>query len=110
MRRRRVEAPGSTIGLRDVVVKVGDAVVAGERAPDEVDGLLVTAGLKRQHAEQIERVEMIGVPRQNLPVQTLGFVEPTALVQRQRLRKSLFRVARHMANPYSTAQVEWLSA
>jgi hypothetical protein len=100
MRGRRVEAPAPAIGFRYVVVKVRDAIVASERAPNEIDGLLVTAGLQRQHAEQIKRVEMIGMSRQDLPVQALRFIEPTALVQRQRLRKSLFRLARHRVNPF----------
>jgi hypothetical protein len=101
MRGCRIQLTRSPVGFRDVVMEVGDAIVSRERAREEVDRLLVSLALQREDAEQVERVEMIGTSGENLPIQALGFRKLTALMQRQRLRKSLLNVSRHGVNPYS---------
>ncbi len=48
---------------------------------DELLGRCVVAGLVREHAQQMERLRIARILRENLPVQRLGLRELAGLVQ-----------------------------
>jgi hypothetical protein len=55
----------------------------GERPSDQVDGGVGMAALRRDHAEKMQALDVVGIGRADLPVQGLGLGEPAGLVMRE---------------------------
>src|SRR5579883_3650318 len=52
-------------------------------ATDQVDGDVMAADLRGDHAEQMQRVGMIGLPGERLAIVRLGLGEPARLMMRE---------------------------
>ncbi len=76
-----------TIRSSQVVVEGGRGPVQPDRPLDALDGGLVLARLRSNHAEKMERIGMIRLDRENLPIDLLGSLQPTALMVLDRNRQ-----------------------
>ena len=76
-------------------MKESRAASQGDRPSNVFDGDLVLADLGRNHAEKMERVGLIRLDGENLPVDLLGGLQPAALMVLDRNRQK-FRSCRHL--------------
>ena len=65
---------------REVSVNAGNRIVDRHRPRHQLDGGGVVTALSRDEPEQLQRVELLRVDRQHLPVQRLGLLKPPRLV------------------------------
>jgi hypothetical protein len=96
----------------EVVMRLGEARRQAERLADQLAGDLEPAELVGQHAAQIERVDMVGLRRQDLAVDRLGGGQPAGammierglqrLCGRGRRRRSAHRGQRRSLTPSLT--------
>ncbi len=63
------------VGFAEIAVKQRVAVVALDGGLDTLARVLGTAFLQRDHAEQVKRVRVFRLNRQDLPVNSLGGIE-----------------------------------
>ena len=85
-----------------------------DRAGEEVHGGVGSSGLLRDEAEPVERVGMLRVHREHLPIARFGLGDPPRLVVAQRIGEKSVGVAgwlrparrrRRRAPPFLTAQL-----
>jgi hypothetical protein len=72
--------------VAEVAVRAGVLRIDGQRLRDQVGGGLRMAGLERQHAQPVQRVEVARRTPQHLAVDRLGLRDAAAVMQRLRLR------------------------
>jgi hypothetical protein len=87
MRGGFVQPAQCAIGKADIIVKVWHALVERQRLADQVDRDIAAAGLMRQHAEQMQGVDMLRIGRQRLAIMLLRLLQPAGLMRPQRGRK-----------------------
>ena len=87
MRGGFVEPAERPVGEADIVVEVRHPLVQRQRLADQLDRGVAAADLVGEHAEQVQRVDMLGVGRQHLAVMLLGLLHPPGLMRAQRGRK-----------------------
>jgi hypothetical protein len=82
----------------------GVARIQFERVLDDLDRVLKMAGLKGDHAQMMDRLGVLGIQIDDLPVGDLGLAESAALMQLDGLREercNLSSGVRHQKNPWS---------
>jgi hypothetical protein len=65
-------------------VRIGMFRLEGQGPPDQVDGGVAAACLRRYHTEKMQAVDVIGIECTDLPVKGLGLGQPAGLVMRER--------------------------
>ena len=90
--------------------------ISGERSADQLDRPIWMPEFERNHAQQVQGVDIVGRLLQRLAAELLGLVQPTGLVV-SRCRDNLCRgrslapsrgaVAAHVAVPTCCAELDY---
>jgi hypothetical protein len=76
-------------------VEIRNAIIAGDGLADQVDRGLVVPGLMSDDPKKMQAVGVVRISREDLPVNALGLLEPTGLMQAAPLLQGLFGVEDH---------------
>ncbi len=77
------------ISFPQIVMEVDGVPAHADRPSNVLDGKLVFARLESNHAQKVQGIGMIRLDRENLPIELLGSLQPTALMVLHRNRKCL---------------------
>nr|WP_199805318.1 hypothetical protein [Bradyrhizobium pachyrhizi] len=93
-RERFVEAAQRAQRVAEVAVRVRDVAVEPDRAPDQVDAALAAAGLRRNQAQQMQRIEVVRLLSEHVFIDLLCCRELPSLMQRDGLREGALQGGR----------------